>query len=136
MVREDRVSVSSLVCTLAISCDHLPYQGSVLTFFSAKAAFPDSSRYTLVSDPTREIYAAWGIGTLGWGGMVNGRVMNALKTLKEGEGIDLTPTGKGSYRWQNSGGFAVDGEGKIKWRKLAEDSADMCDYEEAAKTVV
>lgn len=123
-------------CTLAISCDDLPYRGSVLTFLSAKAAFPDSSRYTLVSDPTREVYAAWGIGTLGWGGMVNGRVMNALKTLKEGEGIDLTPTGKGSYRWQNSGGFAVDGEGKIRWRKLAEDSADMCDYEEAAKTVV
>lgn len=64
--------------------------------------FPDPTRYTLVSDPDRNLYAAWGIGELGWGGMVNGGIMSALKTLKESEGIDLRPTGKGSYRWQVS----------------------------------
>ena len=68
--------------------------------------------------------------------MVNGSIMTSLKALKESEGIDLTPTGKGSWRWQNSGGFAVDREGKIRWRKVATDSADVCDYLEAAKTVV
>lgn len=68
--------------------------------------------------------------------MVNGDVMQGLKTLKTNDGIDLTPTGKGSWRWQNSGGFAIDGEGKIQWRKLAKDSGDMCDYAEAAKMIV
>ncbi|KAL1297360.1 hypothetical protein AAFC00_004901 [Neodothiora populina] len=102
----------------------------------AKAAFTDSSRYTLIADPSRELYAAWGIGVLPWTGMVNGNVMGALKSLKESDGIDLTPTGKGSWRWQNSGGFAVDSQGVVKWRKVAVDSSDMCDYSEAAGTVV
>ncbi|THX83888.1 hypothetical protein D6D05_03369 [Aureobasidium pullulans] len=100
-----------------------------------KKAFPDSKRYTLVADPERKAYAAWGVGSLGWGGMVNGGVMEALKSLKESDGIDLRPTGVGSYRWQNSGGFAVDSAGTIRWRKIAKDSSDMCDYSEAAKTI-
>ncbi|TIA09968.1 hypothetical protein D6C80_08322 [Aureobasidium pullulans] len=100
-----------------------------------KKAFPDSKRYTLVADPERKAYAAWGVGSLGWGGMVNGGVMEALKSLKESDGIDLRPTGVGSYRWQNSGGFAVDSAGTIRWRKIAKDSSDMCGYSEAAKTI-
>ncbi|THY30046.1 hypothetical protein D6D01_03361 [Aureobasidium pullulans] len=100
-----------------------------------KKAFPDSQRYTLVADPERKAYAAWGVGSLGWAGMVNGGVMEALKSLKESDGIDLRPTGVGSYRWQNSGGFAVDSAGKVRWRKIAKDSSDMCDYSEAAKTI-
>lgn len=68
--------------------------------------------------------------------MVNSEVMEGLKSLKASDGIDLTPTGKGSWRWQNSGGFAVDGSGKVKWRKIARNSGDMCDYEEAAKTIL
>jgi len=67
--------------------------------------------------------------------MINGNAMKALKMLKEDDGIELSTTGKGSWRWQNSGGFAVDGAGKIRWRKVAVDSADMCDYAEAAGTV-
>ncbi|THX04627.1 hypothetical protein D6D17_05585 [Aureobasidium pullulans] len=90
-----------------------------------KKAFPDSQRYTLVADPERKAYAAWGVGSLGWGGMVNGGVMEALKSLKESDGIDLRPTGVGSYRWQNSGGFAVDSAGTIRWRKIAKDSSDI-----------
>lgn len=57
-------------------------------------------RYTLLPDPDRSLYAAWGIGQLGWTGMINSGVMSALKALKESDGIDLTETGKGSYRWQ------------------------------------
>lgn len=68
--------------------------------------------------------------------MVNSNAMKVIKQLKESDGIDLTTTGKGSWRWQNSGGFAVDGQGKVRWRKVAVDSADMCDYAEAAGTVV
>jgi hypothetical protein len=103
---------------------------------SGKKAFPDSNRYTLVSDPERKSYAAWGVGSLGWTGMVNGDIMGALKSLKESDGIDMRPTGAGSYRWQNSGGFAVDGQGKIRWLKIAKDSSDVCDYAEAAGTIV
>ena len=68
--------------------------------------------------------------------MVNGDIMKALHAQKVKDGIDLRPTGKGSYRWQNSGGFAVDRQGKVRWRKVARDSSDVCDYREAARTVV
>ncbi|OCF31183.1 hypothetical protein I317_04545 [Kwoniella heveanensis CBS 569] len=98
--------------------------------------FPDSSRYTLLSNPSRELYASWGIGSLGWTGMISPSIMNNLKALKAADGIDLRSTGEGSYRWGNSGGFAVDKEGKVKWRDVAEDSSDICDYAQAAKTVL
>jgi hypothetical protein len=94
-------------------------------YCSGKKAFPDSTRYTIISDPERKSYAAWGVGSLGWGGMVNGDIMGALKFLKESDGIDMRPTG-----------FAVDGQGKIRWLKIAKDSSDVCDYAEAAGTIV
>jgi len=103
---------------------------------SGPSLFPSSDRYTLVADPERELYARWGIGLLGWGGMVNADVMKALNEQKTKEGIDMRPTGKGSYRWQNSGGFAVDRDGRVRWRKVAKDSSDVCDYKEAARTIV
>ena len=62
-------------------------------------------------------------------------MITELQKLRK-EGIVNTQTGNGSWRWQNSGGFAVDKEGKIRWRKIAKDSSDMCDYAEAAKTIV
>ncbi|WVW81800.1 hypothetical protein I302_103797 [Kwoniella bestiolae CBS 10118] len=98
--------------------------------------FPDPTRYTLIPDPKRELYAKWGIGQLGWMGMINSSVMDNLKQLKEKDNIDLRSTGQGSYRWQNSGGFAIDTHGIVRWRKLAKDSSDICDYCEAAKTIL
>ncbi|KAF2153350.1 hypothetical protein K461DRAFT_278168 [Myriangium duriaei CBS 260.36] len=94
--------------------------------------FPDPGRVTLVADPTREKYAAWGVGQLGWTQMVNGDVARKLHKQKLEEGLDITKGDWSNYRWQNSAGFAVDGQGKITWRKLATDSSDICDYVEAA----
>ena len=125
--------VSTLGKRIVKSC--LEPHHFLLGVHSAPKLFPDASSYTLVSDPDRKIYAAWGIGLLGWTGMVNGSVMNSLKSLKASEGIDLRTTGKGSFRWQNSGGFAVDAKGIARWRKIAKESSDMCDYAAAAKTI-
>ncbi|WWC58127.1 uncharacterized protein I303_100662 [Kwoniella dejecticola CBS 10117] len=97
--------------------------------------FPDGSRYTLLPDPSRETYAQWGIGQLPWLGMISPSVINNMNDLKKADNIDLRPTGVGSYRWQNSGGFAVDEEGILRWRKIAQDSSDICDYSEATKSV-
>ncbi|TKX26722.1 hypothetical protein C1H76_0876 [Elsinoe australis] len=94
--------------------------------------FPDQSRVTLVSDVNRELYAAWGIGQLGWGQMVNADIMRRLHENKVKEGLDLTKSDWTSYRWQNSGGFAVDREGRVRWRHLASDSSDVCDFRKAA----
>jgi len=67
--------------------------------------------------------------------MINRSIFNAVGEYKEEEGIDLRPTGEGSYRWQNSGGFAIDRDGKVRWKKIAKDSSDICDYSEAARTI-
>ncbi|WWC66848.1 uncharacterized protein I206_100755 [Kwoniella pini CBS 10737] len=98
--------------------------------------FPDLSRYTLIPDPSREIYAKWGIGQLGWLGMISPSIITNLNNLKKSDNIDLRSTGAGSYRWQNSGGFAIDKERIIRWRKLAEDSSDICDYAEAVRSMI
>lgn len=103
---------------------------------TARALEAFTDRFTLVSDEKREVYAKWGIGQVGWLGLINGEMISKIKTLQKEDGIGLTQTGEGSWRWQNSGGFAVDGDGKVKWVKVAKDAGDMCDYSEAAGTVV
>lgn len=68
--------------------------------------------------------------------MINGDIAQRLHRQKVREGLDLTKSDWTSYRWQNSGGFAVDREGKITWRKLAKDSSDVCDWKEASDSLV
>lgn len=60
-------------------------------------------------------------------------MVRSLLDLKS-KGVVNTTTGTGSYRWQNSGGFAVAG-GKIKFAKVAVHAGDMVEYEEAVKVL-
>jgi len=96
----------------------------------------NAHQLVIVPDPNRELYAKWGIGTLGWTEMVNGDIMNKMHEQKVKEGLDITKSDWTSYRWQNSGGFAIDSEGKIRWRKLAKDASDVCDWAEASDCIV
>lgn len=66
--------------------------------------------------------------------MFSRSMVNSLLERKK-EGIVNTPTGGGSWRWQNSGGLAVDAAGTVKWVKIAQDAGDFCDYVAAAKTL-
>lgn len=84
--------------------------------------FKDTSRVTLVADPTRAIYAAWGLGSLSYSALFSYPMVTALLKLKK-EGTVNTETVKGSNRWQNSGGFAVK-DGKIEWVKVAEHAGE------------
>lgn len=61
-------------------------------------------------------------------------MINSLLERKK-EGIVNTTTGGGSWRWQNSGGLAVNTSGKVTWVKVAQDAGDVCDYVEAAKSL-
>lgn len=84
--------------------------------------FKDASRVTLVPDPTRAIYAAWGVGSLSVSALFSYPMVTALLKLKK-EGTVNTETVKGSNRWQNSGGFAVK-DGKVQWVKVAEHAGE------------
>ncbi|KAF2220679.1 hypothetical protein BDZ85DRAFT_187111, partial [Elsinoe ampelina] len=93
--------------------------------------FPERDRVVLVSDVSRELYAKWGIGTLGWTELVNADIMRTLHEGKVKEGLDITKGDWTGWRWQNSGGFAVDAEGKVRWVHLARDSSDVGNWGEA-----
>lgn len=100
------------------------------------AAFGDRIKnLRLVADPERKIYAGWGVGVLGWGGILN--MSGGFSKLSElsAEGIPSPFTLDGSWRWQNSGGFALDKSSIIRWEHIAVDAADMCDYATAASTL-
>lgn len=88
-------------------------------------------RLTLVPNPTRSLYAAFGFGVLSYGGLFSRSMINELLSLKRERGIVNTATGKGSDRWQNSGGIAVDSKGIVRWTKLAKDAGDRCRWGEA-----
>lgn len=92
------------------------------------------SRVSLVSDPGLKIYAAWGVGALGWAGLLFANGLFKLKKLAD-EGFS-TFTSDGSWRWQGSAGFALDASSIIRWKKVAKDAGDMCDYAAAARSLV
>lgn len=62
-------------------------------------------------------------------------MVTSLLELKK-KGIVNTETGEGSYRWQNSGGIAVAKDGTVKWTKTAIHAGDICDYDEAVKSLL
>lgn len=93
----------------------------------------DASRYKLISDPSRQLHARWGVGTLGWTSLLDRAGLGKVKELQK-ENIGVS-TFSGSYRWQNSGGFAVDKAGRVTWEHIASTSSDMCDYDAAVKTL-
>lgn len=93
------------------------------------------SSLILLSDPTRELYASFGISTLPFTGLFSRPAIVNLKKLAS-KGIFNTETRAGSNRWQNSGGFAIAKGGEIKWVHEAKHAGDMGDYEEAKNSVV
>ncbi|KAE8268503.1 hypothetical protein A4X09_0g3832 [Tilletia walkeri] len=89
----------------------------------------------IIADPEHKVYASWGIGALSVLGLWWPPALYNLLVLGYKEGIVNTPTRKGSWRYQNSGGFAVDEQGVVRWSKIAQHPGDMCDYEAAAAKV-
>lgn len=98
--------------------------------------FSDTRRIRVIPDLPREIYASWGVGTLSTFGLFSLKAFYNLVTLGVSERVMNTPTGEGSWRWQNSGGFAVDREGRVQWVHVAEHAGDVCDYEKAAESLM
>lgn len=96
--------------------------------------FESLDRVVVRADPDYRLYNAFGIGQLGWDKLFTRETLSNVKALAAA-GIKNTPTGQGSNRWLNSGGFAVDHGGILRWVKVAEQASDMCDYEEAVRTL-
>jgi len=89
----------------------------------------------VIADPEHNVYASWGIGSLSFFGLFWPPSLYDLVVLARKEGIVNTTTKKGAWRFQNSGGFAVDGDGQVLWSKIARHPGDVCHYDEVAKEV-
>jgi hypothetical protein len=86
----------------------------------------------VVSDSSRQSYAAWGLGQTSVSHFMGRRSLGAAGRLAR-QGIRNThPTGT---RWQSAGTFALDRDGVVRWRHLPEHAGDLPDLD-AARTAV
>jgi hypothetical protein len=84
---------------------------------------------TLVSDPERRSYAAWGLGRSSLAHFAGRRSLTQVARLAR-EGIrNRHPDGS---RWQQAGTFAVDDRGAVAWRHLPAHAGDLPDLDAAA----
>lgn len=108
--------------------------GKALSHGRCRTDFGDDSRVRLVADPTRHLYALFGLSTLPFTGLFSRAMLSELQSLAR-QGIVNTATRDGSNRWQNSGGFAIKKGGEVRFVKVAEYAGDMVDYRKALESL-
>ncbi|KAK0526220.1 hypothetical protein OC834_004886 [Tilletia horrida] len=84
----------------------------------------------IISDPEHKVYAAWGIGSLSFFGLFWPPSLYELIKLGYQEGVVNTATQKGAWRFQNSGGFAIDAQGNVQYSKIARHPGDVVPYDQ------
>ena len=84
---------------------------------------------TLVTDPERVYYAAWGLGRSSLAHFAGRRSLSQVARLARQGVRNRHPAGT---RWQQAGTFAVDAERIVRWRHLPEHAGDTPDVESGA----
>lgn len=83
----------------------------------------------MVVDETRELYAAWGLGTsTAWHVLNPWTQWNQWQVLGKKEGVWSTAKGDGGpngTRWQEGGAWATDGKGVVRWGGPARTADDV-----------
>lgn len=86
----------------------------------------------VVSDPTRQLYAEWGLGRTGVGHFLGRRSLAAVGSLAR-EGIrNRHPDGT---RWQSAGTFALDEHRTVRWCHLPAHAGDVPDLQLALRAL-
>jgi hypothetical protein len=87
---------------------------------------------TLLSDPERRSYAAWGLGRSSLGHFAGRRSLAQVAKLARQGVRNRHPHGT---RWQQAGTFAVDADGIVRWRHVPEHAGHLPDLAEAASAL-
>jgi hypothetical protein len=87
---------------------------------------------TLLSDPHRESYAAWGLGRSSFAHFAGRRSLAQVARLARNGVRNRHPHGT---RWQQAGTFGVDAEGTVRWRHLPAHAGDLPDLAGAASSL-
>ncbi len=86
----------------------------------------------VVSDPSRQAYAAWGLGRTSLAHFMGRRSLGAV-VVQTRRGIrNRHPSGT---RWQSAGTFAVGTDGLVCWRHLPEHAGDLPDLDAALEAL-
>ncbi|KAF2807979.1 uncharacterized protein BDZ99DRAFT_510065 [Mytilinidion resinicola] len=93
-----------------------------------------ADRVNVIVDPDRELFGRWGLGVSSFMHVLNPAGLWSVYRLGKEENIWNRPTESGS-RWQTSGSFAVDGEGKVKWGGPAQRADEIPSFEEAVELI-
>ncbi|WYZ44800.1 hypothetical protein EsH8_VIII_000116 [Colletotrichum jinshuiense] len=95
----------------------------------------DKNPVEVISNEARTVYGQWGLGTSSFMHVLSPSALSNVFRLAREEGISNRPTESGS-RWQTSGAWAVDGQGKVTWGGPSESAPDIPNVEEAVATLV
>lgn len=87
----------------------------------------------VIVDPERELYALWGVGRSSTWHLLNPwTVYKGVRMVaQEGQLVG----GVSGDRWQMAGSFAVDGEGTVRWVRLAKSADDLAEFREGLVAV-
>jgi hypothetical protein len=86
----------------------------------------------IVADPTRQLYAHWGLGRTTLSHFMGRESFRAVQSLA-GEGIrNRHPVGT---RWQSAGTFALDAQGCVRWMHVPAYAGDMPDLDAAVAAI-
>jgi hypothetical protein len=86
----------------------------------------------MVSDPSRRVYAAWGLGRSGLGHFLGRRSLSAVSAQARRGIRNRHPSGT---RWQSAGTFAVGVGGVVRWRHLPDHAGDLPDLDDAVEAL-
>jgi hypothetical protein len=84
----------------------------------------------VIVDAEREVYARWGLGVSSTWHVLNPWSFYKFYRMAKDEKISNKPTESGN-RWQTAGSFAVDGNGVVRWVRVAKSADDLPDFKEA-----
>ena len=82
---------------------------------------------SVVIDPERESYAAWGLGVSSFWHVLNPWSLYSVYILGKKDGIWNRPTESGT-RWQSSGSFGIDREGLVRWSKPSKSADEIPNF--------
>jgi peroxiredoxin len=86
----------------------------------------------VLSDPSRRVYAAWGLGRSRLGHFLGRRSLRAVAAQARHGIRNRHPSGT---RWQAAGTYALDREGVVRWRHLPQHAGDLPDLDAALRAL-
>ncbi|GKT50845.1 uncharacterized protein ColSpa_11026 [Colletotrichum spaethianum] len=88
----------------------------------------------VITNEERDVYAKWGLGASSFMHVLSLSALSNVFKLSREEGIANRPTESGS-RWQTSGAWAVDGNGKVTWGGPAQTASEIPNVDEALSSL-